>query len=103
MITQAIVKTQFAQFAGVFDLGDKVQIETKSYEQDTILFDAQRVLNRESGKWETVSDTDTQLLAHKGSYKGFRVKGKNGEYYDDKCFQGAIGYVPLSSIFKKLN
>lgn len=101
------------RFEGVFDFGDKVVIEKIPYEEDTILnfkhvqdgvFTSADFKNDSwnrhmigKPKFKKVPDN----IAEKGSWKGFRVKSKNGEYYDDGCFKSILGYRALSEIFSK--
>ena len=43
------------------------------------------------------------VISEAGSYVGFRIKSKNGHYYNDGNFFNAIGYKTLDDIFEKLN
>lgn len=96
---QAVVKTQFKILAGMFDVGDKVNIEIVRYKEDTILSQERKVHNKQ-GILEVIIPA---TIAKKGEYKYYRVKSKNGHYYSENCFQSYIGYKSLGDIFENVN
>lgn len=92
----ATVTTQYEAMRGIFDLGDKVEIEIVYYDRDTTLVNERTRFDGKSGKHIVVSDA---VIAQKGSYKNYRIKSKNGNYYDEACIRNFIGYKSLGEIF----
>lgn len=90
---QAIVDVQYPQLAGVFDLGDKVEIKPKLKKDIEISYRA------DYDRW----DKCRVSVDANGEYVGYTVKSKNGVTYDDKDFYRLIGYRSLSEIFSKIN
>lgn len=84
---KAIVNVEHPQLAGIFDKGDTVEIEVLKTKY-------QRHLNNIIGPGAK--------YAPAGEYNGFRVQGKNGEFYNEEFFRGIFGYKPMNELFSKL-
>lgn len=98
----AIMNLANPLLAGVFDKGDAVVIET-------IKAKYREVLTKKAEKYEThtlhgivkgvryVEDQVREI----GDYMGYRIKSKNGHYYDHSFFFAYFGYKSLAEIFVK--
>ena len=99
---KAICNTHYAGLKGVFDKGDKVVIEIVRETQDTVLSQRKEEYEKldSMGKpfkgYRWVND----VVRPKGSMKGYTIKSKNGQYYDDHSLYCIIGNKTLSEIFK---
>jgi len=100
---KAIVHTQYPILKGLFDKGDKVEIEIIRHTED--IWGTEKVYAKAitTGTTQAPSKIVKVLLAEKGSMKSWHVKSKNGHYYDESCFHSFIGYKSLGEIFKRVN
>jgi hypothetical protein len=90
---------QYKHFENVLDLGDEVELEIIRYDKDTVICNEDFPINR--GKFTEAKFFET--IAPAGTYKGYHFLAKDGKWYDDRCIANAIGEVPLSEIFLKVN
>jgi hypothetical protein len=83
---KAVVEYQYKHFAGVFDVGDKVEIEPIVTKYD----------------YHKSFPVKPENTTPAGNYVNYRIKAKNGLYYNDQCIVNAIGYKTLNQIFKRI-
>lgn len=95
---KATVTTQYKGLTGIFDIGDKVDIEVIRYETDTEIFSEKTRFDSKISKHVVVYPA---VIAPAGSFKGFRIKSKNGAIYNDHSLHCIIGYRSLGEVFTK--
>lgn len=102
---KARCKLQHPVLAGLLDKGDVIDIDIIRHPTDTIL--------AYEGEWkwfgkgdqkhrQYVVDFNKPIIAEAGSFKSWRFKSKNGEWYDESCMRSLIGYIALPEIFDSL-
>lgn len=110
---KAVCNQQYKSLAGIFDKGDKVEIEIIRFKDDTVIQGEVYAIFHETDKtkYHIVSKPKNntnpnivkmydEIVAPKGSYNGYRIKSKNGEYYSDASIRGILGYKALGDIFE---
>jgi hypothetical protein len=100
---KAKCNVQYKGLKGIFDIGDVVEIES-------ILSTHREVLNQKKVEYTRLDTNGKEYKGYKwvddvireiGSYVDFRIKSKNGQYYNANCLICIIGYKSLSEIFTK--
>lgn len=112
---KAICNQQYKSLAGIFDKGDKVKIEVIRYKEDTQIHgDIYAIFSeKKKGQFMIVSKSINssnsnvvkifdKVVAPIGSYKSYRIKSKNGEYYSEHSIRSIIGYKALGDIFERV-
>lgn len=90
-------------FKGIFDFGDKVKIEAIVSDRREVLSTKRVPYTKQDsrGNYYKGDTVEEDVVRPKGSYLGYKIKSKNGHYYDDHAFFCVFGYKSLDVLFKK--
>lgn len=72
----------------VFKVGDIIHIKAHLYEEDTVIVNERRALDKETGLWYTASPA---TIAPKGSYKKSTFITADGQEWDGDTFIRVMG------------
>lgn len=100
---KATCNVQYPILKGIFDKGDVVEIEPILSERREVLSTKREKYVRKDSRGNDYEGSIVveEVVREKGSYMGYRIKSKNGQYYNDHNLYCAIGNKTLAEIFVK--